>query len=76
MNTMKKRTLIIAILFITSLFVVYKLSYRHGFKHGENSANLEVAGCTIAMAHEGKCYLPCESYFDCVAKNGHPEREY
>jgi hypothetical protein len=51
-------------------------AYQEGIRQGKVEKELEVAGCTVAMAHKGRCYLPCESYFDCVAKNGHAEKGY
>lgn len=74
---MKKWQVIILILLLAFVWwYSLRRAYQKGYGHGMGHIQSEVAGCTLAAAHQGKCFIPCESYVDCVDKNGHPEREY
>lgn len=50
--------------------VVVAMSDTVIYQRGYDDAIRQVAACTLADAHADKCFIPCSTDLDCVAKNG------
>lgn len=45
------------------------------YQHGKSDAENNLAKCSLKLAHEGACWLPCANEQDCLEKNGRSKLE-
>lgn len=66
----KKNGFFLLLLQIVLTIITTLVSYNEGFKKGVHETIVTVANCSLEDAKKEKCFIPCTTNEDCLAKNG------
>lgn len=55
---------------LLAMVAAYVVGHDRGYDTGANNTVRTIAACTLEMARAERCWIPCEEFDDCMAKNG------